>query len=186
MLNGVALGTFDGMHPGHQAVIDTTVEYAKKNGLKSLVFTFTNIPRSIFSKAPVPIMTSGERENAIRARGVDDVIMTQFSEAFSRMSPEAFVEMIVTEHHPAALVSGEDYTFGYKASGNTDMLKRFGREMGFEVITVKTLRLLNDDGTEGEKISSTGIRRAIQENRPELIESYMHGKNTSCRGGRNP
>ena len=82
------------------------------------------------------------------------------------------------EYHPIALVTGEDYTFGHRASGNIQTLIALGKEMGFKVITIETVRMVLPDGSLGEKISSTAIRRAISENRPELIDGYMHGRNT--------
>ena len=174
----IALGTFDGMHPGHRAVIDRAVEEARGLNCESMVFTFANIPRGIFSKAPVPIMTEQEREKAIRERGVDTVVMAQFNESFSRLSPSEFIKEIIMEYHPIALVTGEDYTFGHRASGNIQTLIALGKEMGFKVITIETVRMVLPDGSLGEKISSTAIRRAISENRPELIDGYMHGRNT--------
>jgi len=172
----IALGTFDGMHPGHQAVIDRAVKRAGELGVKSMAFTFRNIPKSLFKKDVDQLMPPEEKERLMHERGIDHVVLQEFSEAFSLLTPREFIEGLVTEYEPKAVVTGEDYRFGCKASGNTEMLKAFGKEMGFEVITVGTVRMVLPDGSLGGKISSTDIRSAIRQNRMELAEALMKGK----------
>ena len=174
----IALGTFDGMHAGHRRVISRTVEEARKTGAKSMVYTFTGIPRTLFGKTARMLMTPEERRQAMLDMGVDEVVMVEFTEDFAAISPEAFIENLKNAYHPRAVVAGEDYSFGCKAAGKKDTLIKLGKEMGFEAIIVPVVRVVMPDGTEGEKISSTGIRQAIEENRPELARQIAKGNRT--------
>ena len=172
----IALGTFDGMHPGHRAVISRAVQEAQKTGAKSMVYTFSSIPRALFMAAPKMLMSPDERKNEILKMGVQDVVMVDFTREIAEMAPEAFVKKLFDAYHPAAFVAGEDYTFGHKAAGNMQMLKNLGKEMGFEVITAETVRVKLPDGSLGEKISSTDIRKALEENKISLAEHLFKGE----------
>ena len=159
----IALGTFDGMHPGHRAVISRAVQEAQKTGAKSMVYTFSSIPRALFMAAPKMLMSPDERKNEILKMGVQDVVMVDFTREIAEMAPEAFVKMIFD-------------AFGHKAAGNMQMLKNLGKEMGFEVITAETVRVKLPDGSLGEKISSTDIRKALEENKISLAEHLFKGE----------
>ena len=172
----IALGTFDGMHPGHRAVISRAVEEAKQTGAKSMVYTFSSIPRALFVKAPKMLMPPDERKEEILKMGVQDVVMVDFTREIAEMTPEAFVKMLFDAYCPLAIVAGEDYTFGHRAAGNMETLKKLGKEMGFKVITAETVRVKLPDGTLGEKISSTDIRKALEENKISLAEHLFKGE----------
>lgn len=169
----IALGTFDGMHPGHLAVIDRTVAEAHARGLAARVFTFYENPRSVFSTAPLPLMTAEEKAAAMRARGIDEVILVHFTPEFAAMSPENFLRMLVDEYGARVLVAGEDYTFGSRAAGNTHLLREMGARMGYEAIIVP-LVTVQEDGRR-VKISSSAIREALQAKRADLVRMYMTG-----------
>lgn len=171
----IALGTFDGMHVGHRNVIRTCVEEARKSGAKSMVYTFTGVPRALFQKAPRMLMTREERRSAMLEMGIDEIVMVDFTEEFAQISPRVFIERLAEAYHPRAFVTGEDYSFGYKASGNAETLRQLGKEMGFQAIIVPQVRVVLPDGSYGEKVSSTMIRRAIDENRPELAKQIAMG-----------
>ena len=172
----IALGTFDGMHPGHRAVISRAVQEAKQTGAKSMVYTFSSIPRALFVKAPKMLMPPDERKEEILKMGVQDVVMVDFTREIAEMTPEAFVKMLFDAYCPLAIVAGEDYTFGHRAAGNMETLKKLGKEMGFKVITAETVRVKLPDGTLGEKISSTDIRKALEENKISLAEHLFKGE----------
>ncbi len=172
----IALGTFDGMHPGHRAVISCAVQEAKQTGAKSMVYTFSSIPRALFMKAPKMLMPPDERKEEILKMGVDEVVMVDFTREIAELTPEAFVKMLFDAYCPLAIVAGEDYTFGYRAAGNMEMLKQMGKEMGFEVITAETVRVKLPDGSMGDKISSTDIRKALEENKISLAEHLFKGE----------
>ncbi|MBQ5771706.1 MAG: FAD synthetase family protein [Clostridia bacterium] len=172
----IALGTFDGMHLGHRTVIACAVEKAYEMNAKAMVYTFSTIPRARFQEAPRLLMTPEERKKAILKMGVDDVVMVDFTEEIAEMSPEAFVQMLFETYHPCAIVAGEDYSFGHKARGNMEMLRKLSEEMGFEVITVETIRVKLPDGSFGNKVSSTDIRNALNENKISLAERLSKGE----------
>ncbi len=172
----IALGTFDGMHPGHRAVISRAVEEAKKTGAKSMVYTFSSIPRALFMAAPKMLMSPNERKEEILKMGVDEVVMVEFTREIAELTPETFVKTLFDAYRPIAFVAGEDYTFGHRAAGNMETLKKMGKEMGFKVITAETVRVKLPDGTLGEKISSTDIRKALEENKISLAEHLFKGE----------
>ena len=172
----IALGTFDGMHLGHRTVIARAVEEAAGLSAKAIVYTFSSIPRALYSKAPIMLMSPEERKNEMLKMGVDEVIMVDFTKEVAGMSPEDFVSMLVREYHVCCVVAGEDYTFGYKAKGNMALMKEMGKELGFQVVTVESVRVRMPDGSLGDKISSTDIRKAISESRQELADRLANGK----------
>lgn len=172
----IALGTFDGMHLGHRAVIACAVEKAREMNAKAMVYTFSTIPRARFQEAPRMLMTAEERKKEIIKMGVDEVVMVDFTKEIAEMSPEAFVQMLFTTYHPCAIVAGEDYSFGHKARGNMEMLKNMADKMGFEVVTVETIRVKMPDGSLGDKVSSTDIRNALEENKISLAEHLFKGE----------
>ncbi len=172
----IALGTFDGMHPGHRAVISRAVDKARQMKKKAMVYTFSTIPRALFADAPKMLMSAEDREKEMLKMGVSEVVMVDFTKEIAEMSPEAFVKMLFETYHPCAIVAGEDYSFGHKARGNMEMLRTFGKEMGFEVITVETIRVKLPDGSFGDKISSTDIRKAIDDNNISLAEHLFKGE----------
>lgn len=172
----IALGTFDGMHLGHRAVIARAVEKAREMDAQAMVYTFSTIPRARFQEAPRMLMTAEERKTEILKMGVDNVVMVDFTKELAEMSPEAFVQMLFETYHPCAIVAGEDYSFGHRARGNMEMLRMLAEEMGFEVITVETIRVKLPDGSFGDKISSTDIRKAIDDNNISLAEHLFKGE----------
>lgn len=175
----IALGTFDGMHPGHLAVIDRAVCAARARGVIARAYTFYENPRSLFGGAPMALMTPEEKADAMRARGIDDVRMVHFTRELAQMEPRAFAEMLSRDYGAVAVTAGEDYCFGSRASGNVEMLRAFGAEMGFEVLVVDTVRIHTRNGEAAEKVSSTAIRNAIQSNRPDIAEALMKGETVS-------
>jgi riboflavin kinase / FMN adenylyltransferase len=152
----VAIGSFDGVHRGHQAVIGT----AQHDDLKPVVLTFEPLPREYLdpASAPARLQSLRDRVETIRALGVEQVRVLRFNAALSREPAEAFVERVLVAKLGARRVSvGEGFRFGYRRGGDVDLLGRIGAQRGFEVNAVKTLC----EG--GERISSTRIRAALAE-----------------------
>ena len=172
----IALGMFDGMHPGHMAVIDRAVSIARSMGIPARVFTFYENPRDVFGKPVRQLMTPEEKQAAMKARGIEEVIMVHFTKEFASNPPEEFARMLVRDYGARAVVSGEDYTFGRKAEGNVEALKRFGKEMGFEVIVAPTVMIVTEKGETKGKVSSTAIRSALDAHREDIVQALMDGK----------
>lgn len=175
----LALGTFDGMHLGHQAVIDRAVEIARSMGVSARVFTFYENPRSVFGGTVRPLMSPKEKAAAMKARGVDDVHMVHFTKELAGVSPERFALALKRDFGARAVVAGEDYTFGREAKGNVDALKKLGHRFGFQVIVTPTVRIVSASGGDLMKISSSTIRAALDSARSDLARALMEGKEIS-------
>ena len=165
----VALGMFDGMHIGHRCVIARAVEIAHEMNLKSVVYTFSNHPRAIYDTAPREIMSVEQRRHVMLEMGVDTVDMVLFDRVFSELSPEAFLKQIIERHDVRVIVAGSDFTFGYKGQGTVDTLRAFSKTLGFCVCVVPFVML------DGEKVSSTRIRKAMEAGDAELAKKLMEG-----------
>lgn len=151
----IALGTFDGLHAGHRAVIEKCIETAKQMGAKSAVYTFLENPRELFGCAPLRLMTPEEKQAALTEMGVDEVFQVHFTRELAALSPGEFIKLISDNYAPCALVAGEDYSFGKNAAGTSETLKRLCAEMGIGTYIVPLVKC------GGEKISSTRIRNAL-------------------------
>ncbi|MEG0144837.1 MAG: FAD synthetase family protein [Clostridia bacterium] len=163
----IALGMFDGMHIGHREVIGSAVALAKQCGLQSVVYTFENHPRSVFAEAPALLMTAEKRKEAMLEMGVDQVDMVRFTRELASLSPHAFLEALVSRWAVKAVVAGSDFTFGYKGEGTVETLRALAGEFGYRVLEVPFVML------DGEKVSSTRIRKALEEGRNALAEQML-------------
>lgn len=160
----VALGNFDGVHRGHQAVIGTAQRIARELGAPSAVLTFEPHPRSVFRPADPPFRLSPFRVKArhIEALGVDLLFVCHFDESFLHKSAEAFIEDdLVKGLGVRHVVCGYDFLFGHGRRGDPALLKRAGAEHGFGVTEVGTIA----DETGGV-YSSTRVRDALVAGNP--------------------
>ncbi|WP_374580709.1 bifunctional riboflavin kinase/FAD synthetase [Pseudoduganella sp.] len=161
----LTIGNFDGVHRGHQALLARVRAAADRLGLESAVMTFEPHPREFFarkmgdlSKAPPRIANLRDKLQALENNGVDRVIVEHFSEPFAAQSPQSFVEQVLVEGlHVKWLMVGDDFCYGAKRAGNVAMLMEAGRQHGFEVEVLPTVR--NGD----TRISSSAVRAALAE-----------------------
>ena len=156
---GIALGTFDGVHTGHQAVIKTLVETCKAENCKSVVMTFKNHPRDLTatSSQVLKLVPIEEKEHQIKALGVDYLILLEFNDEIMSMSPETFVKEVLIDSLAVRYVAvGFDYRFGKGAEGDTNLLRKLAPDYGYELIEVEAVKL------GGRKVSSTEIRELIK------------------------
>ena len=154
----IALGTFDGVHLGHQVVIRRAVEEGRKRGLRVGAVTFDPHPQAVLRPgSELKLLTTLEvREEILLACGVDEVHVMRFDENLSKKTPEEFVrEVLVGKFKAAVVVVGENFRFGHKASGNIEDLRRHMRETGGEAYAVPIYACL------GESINSTKIRALV-------------------------
>jgi riboflavin kinase/FMN adenylyltransferase len=155
----VALGNFDGVHLGHQAVLRRAVEEGKKRGARVVAATFDPHPRAVLGPRLQPkLLTTLElRREALIRYGADEVRVIRFDEELSRKSPAAFVrDVLVGEIGAEAVVVGENFRFGHKAAGDVEELTRLMRSFGAEVYAVA----VRSEGGKGG-ISSTRIRELV-------------------------
>ncbi|QNH96145.1 bifunctional riboflavin kinase/FAD synthetase [Corynebacterium anserum] len=155
----VTIGVFDGVHRGHQQLINAAVEKAKELDIPSVMFTFDPHPTVIFRPDRVPALlgTVEDRARLALGLGIDHVVVVGFTSEIARWSPEEYVDNVLVDLLGArAVIVGENFTFGHQASGKPDTLRQLGRERDMEVTVIP---LLNDDG---HTISSTYIRERLE------------------------
>lgn len=166
----VALGNFDGFHLGHQAVVGRAVARAKTEGRPALVATFDPHPVRYFKPdvAPFRLTTLDQRERLFGQAGADAIVVFRFDEALASLDARAFVaERLHGMLGVAGVVTGEDFTFGARRSGNVEVLRGLGEEAGFSVETVGPVLL------DGAPVSSSRIREAVREGRPEAAAGLL-------------
>ncbi len=150
----VVIGNFDGVHPGHRAVLARAHSLAP--GLPLVVVTFWPHPVSVVRPGEAPALLTGldDRVALLRAAGADDVHVIDFTAAFAALSPEAFVADHLLPLRPRHVVVGENFRFGHRASGTLDTLRELGA--GRFVVTGLSLVHFGDEET-----SSTRVREAL-------------------------
>lgn len=154
----ITIGTFDGVHIGHQKIVKRLIKAAKLEGLKSVILTFFPHPRMVLQKDSniKLINTIDERHNILNALGLDFLLIKKFTKEFSRLSAEDFVKQILVDKlHAKKVIIGYDHRFGRNRNANIDDLKRFGIEYNFEVEEI-SVQDINDVA-----VSSTKIRKAL-------------------------
>jgi riboflavin kinase/FMN adenylyltransferase len=151
----VTIGTFDGVHLGHQALLRRTAERARGRGLISLALTFPKPPQNYLGR-PKPLLLPLEKKIALLKRYVDRVVVIDFREIRS-LDPRGFVVRVLRERLQAAgLVVGENFRFGRDRSGTAAMLCNLGRELGIDVEVIPRVVI------RGEPVSSTAVREALR------------------------
>jgi riboflavin kinase/FMN adenylyltransferase len=157
----VVIGVFDGVHKGHQALLNRAKEIA--DGRSIIALTFDPHPRAVFAPDSVPPMltTLADRVELLKIHNADQVAVMKFNEQFAAMSPEKFVEdILVKQLHVSTVIVGKNFTYGAKAVGNVETLKEDGARHNFSV-DVQEL------AGGAEVISSSRIRNLVLEGKVE-------------------
>ncbi|QEK12228.1 bifunctional riboflavin kinase/FAD synthetase [Crassaminicella thermophila] len=155
---GIALGSFDGVHIGHQALIVNLVDVCKKSNLKSVVYTFRNHPRNltVSNGAPKRIITDKKKFHLLAELGVDYTVFIDFDDYQRTLSPEKFIKEILKDKFKMSYaVVGFNYRFGYRAQGDAAFLNHLKEKYSYDVMIVKAINI------QDEVISSTKIREFI-------------------------
>ena len=155
----VALGTFDGVHLGHRAILGTAVTHAREAGLQALACTFEQHPIEILqpARAPRSITTVEERLALIAETGVDGVVVLTFTPELAAVEPEAFVkEVLLGRLRAQQVVVGFNHRFGRGARGDARLLQELASRLGFQAHVVPPLTV------EGVPVSSSEVRTALQ------------------------
>ena len=156
----VAVGAFDGVHRGHQAVIGQAREAAERLGVPLGVVSFDPHPRRYFQPeaAPFRLMTRGQMARALGDLGVDLLYLLPFDAEMAAMTDEAFARQVLAEGLGVRHVAvGFDFTFGKGRSGSPALLRGYGEEMGFSVSVSERV-----DDADGLKLSSSAVREALK------------------------
>ena len=145
-----ALGFFDGVHKGHQAILAAARTLAGRQGLVPGVFTYENHPQSVVGGSAPPLLTTPwERRRLFAAKGMEQIAMIPFDAAFSAQSPQAFVDMLVEQYGCAGVCCGQNFHFGAKAAGDAQLLQALCRQRGLACEIVAPVL------EEGRAVSST-------------------------------
>jgi len=162
--SAVTIGNFDGVHRGHQAILERVAKTAEARGLASTVMTFQPHPRAFFAlrgQRPelIPTQISSLRDKiwSIARMDIQQIALEHFNQALSDLPAEIFIEfLLVRGLNTRWLLVGEDFRFGHKRAGDIDLLRRAGLKHGFEVETITDV--LDE---HGYRISSSEVRTAL-------------------------
>jgi len=156
-----AVGVFDGVHLGHQEVLQQVRSTAERLGLASAVVTFDTHPAHVVrpQNAPKLLTTLDQKLELLDKQGLDYAYVIEFDEVRASTRPEEFVEQVFVDAlHARAVVVGKDFHFGKGRTGNVAELQRLGRDWGFEVLP---LELIRHHREALEPVSSTAVRRTL-------------------------
>jgi riboflavin kinase/FMN adenylyltransferase len=165
--NVVVIGVFDGVHKGHQQLLNRAKEIA--DGRSIVALTFDPHPTTVFApdKAPTMLTTLADRVELLKIHNADQVAVMKFNEKFAAMSPEDFVStVLVNQLHASTVIVGKNFTYGHKAAGNVDSLIKSGLQNNF---TVEAQELKADT----EVISSSRIRKLVIEGKVEEARELL-------------
>lgn len=165
----VALGKFDGLHKGHQKLLEQLEHLKKERGLTSVMFTFDRPPKLVIKgKRERTIYTKGERCFKLQKTSLDVLIEHPFTPEFSRLTPEEFIKnVLIDKLGTKVIVVGFDFGFGYKRQGNVELLQRLSSKYGYELIVIPKCTI------HGEKAGSTLIRKYLEEGKMDEVNSIL-------------
>ena len=174
----ITLGTFDGVHKGHQKILNKLIEESKKLNLESIVLTFFPHPRTVLNpNYPLKLInTIEERTRLFEKSGIDTLITHPFDKNFSQLSPEEFVkDILVNKLNIKKILIGYDHRFGKNRTAGIKDLKKLGLKYKFKVIEISAQEQNN------VSISSTKIRNSIIDGKMIKAKSYL-GYDFSLKG----
>lgn len=162
-----ALGFFDGVHRGHQALLTACRQFARHMGCKAGAVTFDTHPEALVAgRAPELLNTIEDRKWLMAQRGMDDILVLPFDEELRSLSWQAFLEMLL-EKGAVGFVCGDDFRFGYRGEGTAEKLSEFCREkdLCWAVVPAQTLG--------DTRISSTHIRKLLEAGEMEKAVEFL-------------
>ena len=154
----LTIGTFDGVHYGHQQIIHRVNQLAKQQNGESILITFHPHPRTVVSDTDDLLLLSppDEKFDLLRRYGIDNVVVVPFTRAFSEQTPLAYIEdFLVKNFTPKVVVIGYNHRFGKNREGNLELLIKMGKQWGF------TVEEISKQEADQMSVSSTLIRKAL-------------------------
>ena len=154
----VSVGTFDGLHIGHQKILQSVRKRARASGHRAAVITFDPHPMRVLQpgRAPLMIQTLAQRLAGFEQLGLDAALVLRFDRGLSLVTPEEFIErVLVVGLRAGAIFVGANFRFGHRGAGDVLLLGEFGKRDGFEVKVVPPVEV------DGQMVSSTAIRGAV-------------------------
>ncbi len=163
------IGNFDGMHLGHQAIMNRVTDLAQQHHAKACVFTFQPLPHEVLAKSPLPrLQGTRDRLLGFNQHGVDLCIVLPFNEQLRALTPQAFIETVLLKNlNLHTLIVGDDFRFGNQRAGGFDTLVEAGKQHGFAVEDTPTVL------HEGERISSTRVRTCLADNDLDAAKALL-------------
>ena len=166
----LTIGTFDGVHLGHQKIIERVVATARQEGLLATIFTFFPHPRMVVQhdKSLKLIHTLEEKKQLLQRLGVDLLVVQPFNEAFAQLTAEEFVSTILVQHlNVKKVIIGYDHRFGRNRTANINDMRLFGEKYGFAVEEISVQEV------DEVSVSSTKIREALNKGDVITAEHYL-------------
>ncbi len=166
----VTLGTFDGVHIGHNAILDKICKVAKHDNLESIILTFFPHPRKIVSNNyDIKLLNTIEEKSVLLEKiGIQNFIIHPFDKTFSELSPREFVTQVLVEKlNIQKIIIGHDHKFGKDRAADFNDLINFGKEFGFEVEEISAQQI------NEVSVSSTKIRNSLLEGNISLANEYL-------------
>jgi riboflavin kinase / FMN adenylyltransferase len=166
----VSLGNYDGVHIGHQVILNETVAKAREAHISSVAVTFDPVPKKILQpqNAPPLIQTLEQRLHKLESLKIDHAIVVQFSHEFARKTPEEFVQQfLIGSLNVKFFVVGENFSFGHQKSGDLSLLKKMGSQNDFQVVGISEIH------RNGLRVSSSQIREFIQQGRMREAMEFL-------------
>ncbi|MCV7415372.1 bifunctional riboflavin kinase/FAD synthetase [Mycolicibacterium litorale] len=161
----VTIGVFDGVHRGHAELINNAVKAGRSRGVPTVLMTFDPHPMEVVfpGSHPAQLTTLTRRAELVEEMGIDVFLVMPFTADFMKLTPERYVhELLVERLHVVDVVVGENFTFGKKAAGNVDLLRKAGERFGFAVDSLSLVSEAADPGRdETVTFSSTYIRSCV-------------------------
>ncbi|MDO4260499.1 MAG: riboflavin biosynthesis protein RibF [Eubacteriales bacterium] len=166
--SAVSLGKFDGLHRGHQKLLEHLAKQ-KARGLSAVIFTFQQNPtRELSGLSAQNILTNEERRELLEKAGADTLLECPFVPELAHMEPERFVEeILVGQLHMRFAAVGSDFRFGYRRRGDGGLLRKLGERLGFSV------EIVEKEQSHGRDISSTYVREALHDGNIPLVNELL-------------
>ena len=164
LASALSIGNFDGVHRGHQAMLERVRLAAAARGLSPSVLTFAPHPRVYFAnltnqpeRAPLAINSLRDRLHLLSNFGMEQITLLKFNSALASMTPTTFVEtLLIDQLKTKWLLVGQDFKFGHQRRGDIELLQRYAERGDFELSTIGDV-----DDNQGQRISSSSIRQAL-------------------------
>ncbi len=163
----ITIGTFDGVHMGHKAILREVVRHAQEIGGQSVLLTFEPHPRKVlFPDQPLGIITPLQKKlQLIADAGIDHIVVVPFTLEFAALSAVEYIEhFLVGKFHPHSIVIGYDHHFGHDRAGNMKLLERYAPQYGFQLVEIPPKLI------DHAAVSSTKVRHAIANG--QVTEAY--------------
>lgn len=180
--NALTIGNFDGVHRGHQAMLDQLKVTANTQNLATMVMIFEPQPREYFAQlksnpesAPARLTSKDEKLSLLAQHGIDTVIVAKFDEAFRSLSATEFADMLTQKLNVTALVLGDDFKFGQDRTGDSEFLRRYGLPVtNLHTVTDSTVDTASQSNLQDNRISSTRVRELLNQGDLEAANHLLN------------